>query len=120
MRIDKLLWFLRLAKSRGLAQEWAEAGHIRRNGHRVERAAQAIAVGDVLTLPLGVRVIAIRVTALPVRRGPAPEAQACYTQVDPVSGRSPPEINPEETLDAPASSPLAGRGYEPPEGSAAP
>lgn len=82
MRIDKLLWFLRLAKTRGLAQEWAAAGHIRRNGHRVDRAAQPIAVGDVLTLPLGPQVVAIRIVALPLRRGPALEAQACYERVD--------------------------------------
>lgn len=82
MRIDKLLWFLRLAKTRGLAQHWAQAGHIRRNGQRVERAAQHVGVGDVLTLPLGTRVIAIRVLALPGRRGPASEAQACYERLE--------------------------------------
>ncbi|WP_295632886.1 RNA-binding S4 domain-containing protein [Novosphingobium sp.] len=115
MRIDKLLWFLRLAKSRKLAQQLAETGHIRRNGDRVDRAAQAVTVGDVLTVPLGARVVVIRVQALPVRRGPAPEAQACYVRLD-----TPAVLKPEETLDAPASSPLAGRDYELPEGSAAP
>jgi ribosome-associated heat shock protein Hsp15 len=78
MRIDKLMWFLRLAKTRPLAQALAEAGHIRLNGRRVERAHQSIAVGDVIVIPLhdGVRVI--EVMALPIRRGPASEAQACY------------------------------------------
>ena len=107
MRIDKLLWFLRLAKSRGLAQQWAETGHIRRNGQRVERSAQAVAVGDVLTLPLGTRTTAFRVLALPVRRGPAPEAQACYVRLDTNLNE-----NPDETLDASASSPLARPDYE--------
>ncbi len=102
MRIDKLLWFLRLAKSRSVAQEWAETGHIRRNGHRVERSAQAVAAGDVLTIPLGTRTIAIRVVVLPVRRGPAPEAQACYLRLDANL-----DENPDETLDGSASSPLA-------------
>ncbi|GAC1414563.1 MAG: hypothetical protein NVSMB69_16630 [Novosphingobium sp.] len=115
MRIDKLLWFLRLAKSRKVAQQWAETGHIRRNGTRVDRAAQAVTVGDVLTVPLGARVIAIRVLALPPRRGPAPEAQACYVRLD-----TPAASKPEETLDGSASSPLAGRDNELPEGSAAP
>lgn len=94
LRIDKLLFFLRLAKTRGLAQQWAETGHIRVNGRRVERAAHAIAVGDVLTVPLGERVAILRVLALPVRRGPATEARTCYERLD-------------ETLDAPAASPLA-------------
>jgi len=38
VRIDKLLWFLRLAKTRGVAQAMAEEGHIRVNGRRVDRA----------------------------------------------------------------------------------
>ncbi len=87
MRIDKLLWFLRFVKTRALGHALAEAGHIRVNGRRVERAALPVAVGDVLTLPLpgpgateGVRVI--EVLAIPARRGPAAEAQACYRPLD--------------------------------------
>ncbi len=82
LRIDKLLWFLRLAATRSHAQEWACTGHIRLNGRRVERPSAAVRAGDMLVLPLhgGVRVI--EVLAIPARRGPAPEAQACYRYVD--------------------------------------
>ena len=82
MRIDKLLWFLRLAKTRTLAQAIAEAGHMRLNGRRVDRAHLKVGCGDVLVVPLpgGVRVI--EVLALPSRRGPASEAQACYRVLD--------------------------------------
>lgn len=52
MRIDKLLWFLRLAKTRSAAQALVGAGHIRLNGKRVERTAQAVQAADVLVLPL--------------------------------------------------------------------
>lgn len=103
MRIDKLLWFLRIAKTRGLAQQWVEAGHIRRNGQRVERPAQAVAIGDVLTLPLGKGAIALRIEALPHRRGPASEAQACYRRLDGPAGSAKDDVS----LDARASSPLA-------------
>ena len=82
MRLDKLLWFLRFARTRALAQERIAAGHIRLNGRRVERSAHGIGPGDVLTLPLGERVLAIEIVALPRRRGPAPEAQACYRTLD--------------------------------------
>jgi ribosome-associated heat shock protein Hsp15 len=82
MRIDKLLWFLRLAKTRSAAQALVGQGHIRLNGKRVERAAQAIAVGDVLVLPLPREVIVIEVLTLPARRGPAAEAQSCYRVLD--------------------------------------
>lgn len=82
MRIDRLLWFLRFAKSRSLAQKWVGEGHIRRNGERVERLDQKIALGDILTLPLmrGTRVIEL--TAMPKRRGPAEEARECYRVLD--------------------------------------
>jgi ribosome-associated heat shock protein Hsp15 len=57
-------------------------GHMRLNGRRVERPGTAVKTGDILVLPLphGVRVIEILV--LPARRGPAPEAQACYRALD--------------------------------------
>jgi ribosome-associated heat shock protein Hsp15 len=82
MRIDKLLWFLRFSRTRGLAQRWVEAGHIRRNGQRVEKPGQRVASGDVLTLPLRERVLVIELAALPERRGPALEAQSCYRVLD--------------------------------------
>jgi ribosome-associated heat shock protein Hsp15 len=82
MRIDKLLWYLRLAKTRGVAQAMAEEGHIRLNGRRVDRAHQKVASGDVLTVPLGPRVRVIELLGLPTRRGPAPEAQSCYRVLD--------------------------------------
>ncbi|MBW8783487.1 MAG: RNA-binding S4 domain-containing protein [Novosphingobium sp.] len=91
MRIDKLLWFLRLTKTRGVAQAMVAAGHLRLNGRRVERSAQPVAIGDVLTLPLPAGVKVIEVLAMPLRRGPAREAQACYRR-----------------LDEPAANPIAG------------
>ena len=82
MRLDKVLWFLRFTRTRPLAQALAETGHIRLNGRRAERSAQSVSIGDILVLPLpgGVRVIEI--LALPNRRGPAAEAQACYRVLD--------------------------------------
>jgi len=82
IRIDKLLWFLRLAGTRSLAQEWAGAGHIRLNGRRIERASATVRTGDVLVLPLGGGVRVIEIVTIPMRRGPVPEAQACYRQLD--------------------------------------
>ena len=82
MRIDKLLWFLRLAKTRTLAQALAETGHLRLNGRRVERAHQKVCGGDILTVPLPAGIRVIEVLHLPQRRGPAPEAQSCYRVLD--------------------------------------
>jgi ribosome-associated heat shock protein Hsp15 len=82
MRIDRLLYALRFAKSRTLAQRWIAQSHIRRNGQRVTRQDLPVAVGDVLTLPLRSRVLVIELLALPARRGPANEARACYRPLD--------------------------------------
>jgi ribosome-associated heat shock protein Hsp15 len=82
IRIDKLLWYLRLAATRSLAQDWAGTGHIRLNGRRVERASATVRAGDVLVMPLGGAVRVIELLAIPHRRGPAPEAQACYRLID--------------------------------------
>jgi ribosome-associated heat shock protein Hsp15 len=82
MRLDRLLHCLRFAKTRGAAQRWIAEGHIRRNGARVTRQDQPVAVGDVLTLPLRAKVVPIEILGLPTRRGPAAEAQACYRPLD--------------------------------------
>ena len=82
MRIDKLLWYLRLAKTRSIAQAMAGDGHMRLNGRRVDRAHQKVVAGDVLTVPLGPSVRVIELLSLPLRRGPAPEAQSCYRVLD--------------------------------------
>ena len=82
MRIDRLLLFLRFVRSRSLAQKYVEEGHIRLNGRRVERCAQPVLPGDIMVLPLGTDIRAIQLVALPNRRGPASEAQACYQVLD--------------------------------------
>ncbi|WP_049785890.1 RNA-binding S4 domain-containing protein [Sphingobium chlorophenolicum] len=81
LRIDKFLWFARLAKSRSVAQKMAEDGHIRLNGRRIERSHSPVRAGDLITFPhpSGVRVV--RILQLPGRRGPAPEAQSCYEEL---------------------------------------
>jgi ribosome-associated heat shock protein Hsp15 len=83
VRLDKYLWFVRLAKTRSLAQEIAASGHLRIDGRAVDRAHATVRPGNVLSFPLHGRVRVIRIEALPNRRGPAPEAQACYTDLSP-------------------------------------
>ena len=82
MRIDRLLCNLRAVRTRSLAAKLAGTGHLRRNGNRVTRPSQEIGVGDVLTIPWGGGVRLIEVLALPEKRGPAREAQACYRVLD--------------------------------------
>ena len=82
LRLDKFLWFARLAKTRSAAQALAQAGHLRLDGRRVERAHVAVKVGSVLCLPTQAGSRVVRIDAIPLRRGPAPEARACYTPIE--------------------------------------
>jgi ribosome-associated heat shock protein Hsp15 len=88
LRIDKLLWYLRLAKSRTLAQGLIDAGRVRVNGARVMKAGQMVAVGAlvVINAPAGLR--AIRLTAIPTRRGPPDEARGRYEDLTPPSANT--------------------------------
>ncbi len=83
MRIDRFLWFVRLAKTRSFAQDVAAARRLRIDGRVIDRAHAPVRVGDTLTFPLHGRIRVIRVEALPMRRGPAPEARACYVDLSP-------------------------------------
>lgn len=82
MRVDKLLWFLRLAPTRTIAQDWVAEGHFRLNGRRIEKPSAAVNAGDVLTIPARSGVRVIELLTIPARRGPAPEAGACYRTLD--------------------------------------
>jgi ribosome-associated heat shock protein Hsp15 len=82
MRVDKLLWFLRFTKTRGIAQSLVATGHLRLNGRRIERAHQGVGIGDVLVLPLPQGVRVVELLAMPERRGPPSEAQSCYRVLD--------------------------------------
>lgn len=81
MRIDKFLWFARLAKTRSAAQAMVESGTIRLDGRRVVRAHLPVRVGSVIALVHAGAVRVLRVEALPHRRGPAPEAAALITDI---------------------------------------
>lgn len=81
MRIDRFLFFVRLLKSRTLAQGVIEQGHVRIDGRRVEKSSEEVRVGSVVALPLHDQVRVLRVLSLPTRRGPSPEARACYEEL---------------------------------------
>ena len=77
-RIDKWLWFARIAKSRTLAQKLAISGRVRLNRERNDSASQPVKVGDTLTIGLESGVRVLRILATGTRRGPAPEARLLF------------------------------------------
>ena len=78
-RIDRWLWCARFHRSRTLAAAAVSGGRIRVNGERA-RPARSVAVGDRLDITLGQDAWTVIVLALPLRRGPAAGARACYEE----------------------------------------
>jgi ribosome-associated heat shock protein Hsp15 len=81
LRLDKFLWFARIVKTRGLAQQLAERGRLRLGGRVIDRAHAPVRVGDVLSFAVHSRVRVLRVEVLPARRGPPAEARTLYSEL---------------------------------------
>jgi ribosome-associated heat shock protein Hsp15 len=88
IRLDKFLWFARIAKTRALAQSLAEEGRLRLNGRVVDKAHAPVRVGDVLAFAWRGQVRVLRVEALPARRGPPAVARALYCELTSEGGRA--------------------------------
>lgn len=78
-RLDKWLWASRFYKTRHLAAEAINGGHVHYNGHRV-KPSRVIQIADKLTIHKTPFTFEITVEGLSVRRGPAKEAQLLYTE----------------------------------------
>jgi ribosome-associated heat shock protein Hsp15 len=87
LRVDKWLWHARFFKTRSLAAKVVSGGKLRVNGQPISKPAYMVSVSDVLTFPQANDVRVIKVLALGERRGPAPEAQTLYEDLDPPKPR---------------------------------
>jgi ribosome-associated heat shock protein Hsp15 len=78
-RLDKWLWFARIAKSRTLATQLVQEGRVRVNRAKAAKPSQAVRRGDVLTIvvPRGTIEI-VKVLSPGVRRGPPVQARLLY------------------------------------------
>jgi ribosome-associated heat shock protein Hsp15 len=84
-RLDKWLWFARVAKTRSLAARLVAGGHVRLNSRRTETPGKAVEPGDVLTIALKRRVRILKVVASGARRGGFSEAAGLFEELS-VSG----------------------------------
>lgn len=80
-RIDKWLWAARFYKTRSLAKEAIESGHVHCEGQRV-KVSREVVVGMTLTLRQGSDEKTVVVDALSSVRGPAPVAQQLYHETE--------------------------------------
>lgn len=79
LRLDRWLWFTRFYKTRSAASAAVQGGHVRLNGERARSSAQ-VAIGDRIRLVRNQLTYDLTVEDIPKRRGPAPEARACYRE----------------------------------------
>ena len=79
VRIDKWLWAARFFKTRSLATEMVNGGHVQCNGERL-KPSKGIHVGDVLNIVRNQEQFIITVTGLAEKRGSATVAQSLYQE----------------------------------------
>jgi ribosome-associated heat shock protein Hsp15 len=79
LRIDKWLWAARFYRTRTLAANAIEAGHVRVNGERV-KPAQPVAAGSTVEVRRGGLAWIVEVTAIAERRGSAKDAALLYRE----------------------------------------
>ena len=82
VRLDKFLWAARFYKTRALAQQMIEGGRVRIEGQPV-KPARSVRPGLLIELRQGRTRRRIEVLALSETRGPAPQAQLLYRDLDP-------------------------------------
>ncbi|MDX8407368.1 MAG: S4 domain-containing protein [Mariprofundaceae bacterium] len=79
VRIDKWLWAARFYKTRGLATEQVNGGHVQLNGEHVKPSKQ-IDCGDELVIVREQETFTVRVTGLAEKRGAAAIARTLYKE----------------------------------------
>ena len=85
-RLDKWLWFARMARTRAAAARLVRDGHVRVNALRVQTPAKAVKPGDVLTIAAPRDVLLLRILAIGARRGPFEEARRLYEDLNATKG----------------------------------
>jgi len=78
-RIDRWLFGVRLFKSRSAAADAVSGGKVHLNGERV-KPSRGVKAGDTVAFTRGAVEFECVVVAIPLRRGPAPEAARCYDE----------------------------------------
>lgn len=79
VRLDKWLWAARFFKTRALASEAINGGHVHLNGTRV-KPSRSVQLGDTLEIRRAREAFEVTVLGLSERRGPASEAAQLYVE----------------------------------------
>jgi ribosome-associated heat shock protein Hsp15 len=99
-RLDKWLWFARVAKSRTSAAQLVHDGKVRVNRVRVGKSSHSVRPGDVLTIAARGQVHVLRILAVGLRRGPPAAARSLYDALEQPGDKSRPTDGRAETRPA--------------------
>jgi ribosome-associated heat shock protein Hsp15 len=80
LRLDKWLWFARLARTRSLAAKLCASGCVAVGSHVAAKPHHPVRIGDAVTMELPRLRRVVIVHALGERRGPAAEARRLYDE----------------------------------------
>lgn len=79
MRIDKWLWAARFFKTRGLATEMVNGGHVQIDGQRI-KPSRPVKVGEEISIRRGDESYIVQVTGLAEKRASATIARGLYEE----------------------------------------
>jgi ribosome-associated heat shock protein Hsp15 len=83
LRIDKWLWFARMARTRSLAARLCEAGLVTVGGVVATKPNRAVRIGESITVVQGRMRRSLVVASLGERRGPPAKARRLYEEAQP-------------------------------------
>ena len=83
IRLDQLLYYLRLFKTRGIATNAIEKGSCKVNNFLVKKKNKAINIGDIVDIKNEKVTKQIKILKIPFRRGPFKEAIIHYEDITP-------------------------------------
>jgi ribosome-associated heat shock protein Hsp15 len=81
LRIDKWLWAARFYKTRSMASDAVNGGHVHLNNQRC-KSSKTVQVGDEIRITKGSTHFTIIVEKLSARRGPATQAGELYSETN--------------------------------------
>lgn len=81
VRLDKWLWVARFFKTRSMATDAIEGGHVHLNGDKV-KPARTVKIGDRLRILAAHGEFDVEVVALADKRGPAELARTLYAETE--------------------------------------
>ena len=84
IRLDIYLYYIRIFKSRRLANQFVSFNRVRVSGQVTQKAHKIISIGDVLSMTIKDTVKIFRVLDIPNRRGPYSESLNFYEDITPI------------------------------------